>query len=233
MQDIAIILVRTWHPGNIGAAARAMKNMGLTKLRLVNPHFGIDEQAISMAAGATDILDQVEVFDTLSEAISDCQTVIGTSARIRGQRVPQLSPKQAASTALNQSPAALVFGGERSGLTNDDLALCHYQVAIDGNPDYPILNLAQAVQILCYELFNATQEASHFTEQEDPYPLVSELEVFYQRLEGALEQTDYMKGHERDEILKQRLRQYFRRSRPTKRELSLLQGVVSALSDKQ
>ncbi|WP_119395520.1 RNA methyltransferase [Salinibius halmophilus] len=232
MQDIAIILVRTWHPGNIGSAARAMKNMGLTKLRLVAPHFGIDDQAQSMAAGAIDILEQVEVFDTLQEAIADRQTVIGTSARIRGQRVPQLNPKQAANTALEQAPAAIVFGGERSGLTNEDLALCHFQVAIDGNPDYPVLNLAQAVQILCYELFNAQQTSPDFDRQEDPYPLVKELEVFYQRLEGALAETDYMKGHERDEILKQRLRQYFRRSRPTRRELSLLQGVVSALTEK-
>lgn len=232
MQDIAIILVRTWHPGNIGSAARAMKNMGLSKLRLVNPHFGIDDAARSMAAGATDILENAQVFDSLQAAINDRQTVIGTSARIRGQRVPQLTPKLAAERAHQQQPAALVFGGERSGLTNDDLALCHYQVAIDGNPDYPILNLAQAVQILCYELFNSHQISPTFAESDDAYPLVNELERFYQRLEGALADTSYMKGHERDEILKQRLRQYFRRSRPTRRELSLLQGVVSALSEK-
>lgn len=232
MQELAIILVRTWHPGNIGSAARAMKTMGLSNLRLVAPHYGIDDQARSMAAGAKDILDQAEIFDTLADAIADRQTVIGTSAQIRGQRVPQLTPKQAATTALAQRPSALVFGGERSGLTNDDLALCHYQVTIDGNPEYPILNLAQAVQILCYEVFNAQQQQVHYEPSEDPYPLVGDLEVFYQRLEGALAQTEYMKGHERDEILKQRLRHFFRRSRPTRRELALLQGVVSALSER-
>ena len=158
--NIRIVLVHTSHPGNIGAAARAMKTMNLQHLVLVSPKCYPHPDAIARAAGADDILHHCEVVDTLSEAIADAQLVIGTSARMRHLSWPQLTPRECGQTAVRHAQdqdVAIVFGREKSGLSNDELQLCHYHVQIPCNPDYASLNLGAAVQVLAYEVKVAMQ----------------------------------------------------------------------------
>ncbi|MFQ3282352.1 RNA methyltransferase, partial [Reinekea sp.] len=154
--NIKIVLIKTWHPGNIGAVARAMKNMGLHQLALVDPVDFPSEEATNRAGQATDLLENVEVFSTLAEAIADCTMVVGTSARDRTLKLPSLTAQTCAEQVVEEQEAgqvAIVFGRERMGLHNDEIQQCHFQLNIDANPDYPVLNLSQAVQIVSYEIF--------------------------------------------------------------------------------
>jgi len=153
--NIRIVLINTSHPGNIGSAARAMKTMGLTELYLVSPQNYPDGQAFAMASGATDILDKAVVVDTVEEAIAECGLVMGTSARMRRVRWPQVEPREAAVQIKQETkshPVAILFGTEKYGLTNDELDVCHTLINVPTNPDYGSLNLAMCVQILSYEL---------------------------------------------------------------------------------
>jgi len=154
LKNIRIVLVNTSHPGNIGAAARAMKNMGLSRLYLVQPKDFPSLEAISRSAGALDVLDEAVVVDDLSQAISDCVWVAGTSARLRTIEWPILEPRECVQVSLeniDQGDIAIVFGRENSGLTNDELAKCNVLLHIPTNPDYSSLNIAAAVQVVCYE----------------------------------------------------------------------------------
>ena len=149
--NIRIVLVNTSHPGNIGGAARAMKNMGLSRLYLVAPQEYPSDKAVWRSAGATDVLDDAVVVETLDEAIAGCSLVVGTSARERRIPWPLLDPRQCGESVWAEAGShevAIVFGREDRGLTNDELQKCHYHVAIPANPDYSSLNLAMAVQIL-------------------------------------------------------------------------------------
>ena len=155
LQNIRIVLVETSHTGNMGSVARAMKTMGLTNLWLVNPLVKPDSQAIALAAGASDVIGNAQIVDTLDEALAGCSTVVGTSARSRTLPWPMLDPRECGlkSVAEGQhAPVALVFGRERVGLTNDELQKCHYHVAIAANPEYSSLNPAMAVQVIAYEV---------------------------------------------------------------------------------
>ncbi|OVA21841.1 tRNA (cytidine/uridine-2'-O-)-methyltransferase TrmJ [Klebsiella pneumoniae] len=155
LQNIRIVLVETSHTGNMGSVARAMKTMGLTNLWLVNPLVKPDSQAIALAAGASDVIGNAQIVDTLDEALAGCSLVVGTSARSRTLPWPMLDPRECGlkSVAEGQhAPVALVFGRERVGLTNDELQKCHYHVAIAANPEYSSLNLAMAVQVIAYEV---------------------------------------------------------------------------------
>ena len=160
--SIRIVLVGTTHPGNIGACARAMKNMGITDLVLVNPrHFPHDE-ATARASGADDVLDNARVMATLGEAIADCVYTAGASARSRAIDWPMLEPRECAARLLEEAargPVAVVFGPEKSGLSNTDLDLCDVLLTIPTNPDFSSLNLAMAVQVITYELRLAGREA--------------------------------------------------------------------------
>jgi tRNA (cytidine32/uridine32-2'-O)-methyltransferase len=164
LQNIRIVLVETSHTGNMGSVARAMKTMGLTNLWLVNPLVKPDSQAIALAAGASDVIGNAQIVDTLDEALAGCSLVVGTSARSRTLPWPMLDPRECGLKSVaeaEQAPVALVFGRERVGLTNDELQKCHYHVAIAANPEYSSLNLAMAVQVISYEVrmaWLATQE---------------------------------------------------------------------------
>ena len=154
LQNIRIVLVETSHTGNMGSVARAMKTMGLTNLWLVNPLVKPDSQAIALAAGASDVIGNAQIVDTLDEALAGCSLVVGTSARSRTLPWPMLDPRECGLKSVSeaeQAPVALVFGRERVGLTNDELQKCHYHVAIAANPEYSSLNLAMAVQVIAYE----------------------------------------------------------------------------------
>lgn len=243
--QIRIVLVETSHSGNIGAVARAMKNMGLGNLWLVNPASFPDEASYARSSGASDVLDRARVVGTLDEAIEDCVLVMGTSARGRKVPWPVIAPPQAVEKAVEhvgQGTVALVFGRENHGLSNDELQRCHYHIHIPSNPDYSSLNLAMAVQVLCYEL------RMHFLrgleEQESrPYlgamtspsdegwdvPLasVNEVEGFFGHLEDALVDIAF---HRRDNPrqLMTRLRRLFQRAQMDQMEINILRGVLTA-----
>ena len=161
LDQIIIILCETSHPGNIGASARAMKNMGLTQLRLVSPSRFPDPKAIEMASGADDILEKATIFSDLSEALADCQWIYGTSARSRICPWPQVTLKEATPQLLQsvkqQQKVGILFGPERTGLSNEALQQCDFHLTIPAHPDYSSLNLAQAVQVVSYDIYQATQ----------------------------------------------------------------------------
>lgn len=155
---IRIVLVEPSHPGNIGSVARAMKTMSLNRLYLVNPKQFPHPEASALAANAVDILDQVVICSSYLEAIHDCHWVIGTGSFLRDREWPVYSPKKAAEIITTEKigqEVAFVFGREKNGLSNEEMDLCHAQIQIPANPEYNSLNLAAAVQIICYELFQA------------------------------------------------------------------------------
>nr|WP_257263657.1 tRNA (cytosine(32)/uridine(32)-2'-O)-methyltransferase TrmJ [Endozoicomonas sp. ONNA2] len=238
LQNIRIILINTFHPGNIGSAARAMKTMGLSDLCLVTPARFPAPEADAMAAGALDVLEQARVFDSLDETIADCSLVIGTSARIRSHSFsrPMLGAQACAEQLLcesRQSTVALVFGQETMGLTNSELEKCHFHTSIDANPEYPVLNVAHAIQILCYEIFKASlnklKKENHWHDEkpDHEYPLNKELENFYEHLETTLTDIDFI-IQQHPGLVMTRLRRLFNRARPEAKELNMLRGILRA-----
>jgi tRNA (cytidine32/uridine32-2'-O)-methyltransferase len=237
---VRIVLVETSHPGNIGAAARAMMNMGLSRLVLVKPRVWPAREAISMAASALEVLDHAVVVDTLAEAIADCHMVIGTSARLRNMPIPLLDPPASATlmtSVMNEQEVALVFGREISGLSNEELHLCHYHVHIPVDPGYTSLNLAAAVMVLCYELRKTALQRS---EQEllpvqglewDQQPATAgELDRYLTHLEDVLVRLRF---HDRENPgqLMRRLRRLYQRIQPDRMEINILRGIVAAIED--
>lgn len=237
LNRIRIVLVQTYHPGNIGASARAMKTMGLSDLVLVAPRQFPDEEATRLAAGATDLLDSCRVVGSLSEAIGDCVQVIGASARLRSLPLPCYhAPDRMAAELwqrLPEGPVAIVFGRERYGLTNEEIGHCTHQLNIPANPDYGVLNLSQAVQIVAYETFrqSRTEEAAQQPPRANgPYPTVEQLEYFYDHLHRALDSAGFLtQPHARTEA---HLRALFARAEPSRKELSILRGVLNALESR-
>lgn len=235
LENIRIVLVNTSHTGNIGSVARAMKTMGLSQLTLVNPVQRPDSHASALAAGATDILQQAVIVDTLSEAIDDCGLVIGTSARNRTLDWPLLGPREAAGQLLRESgnyQVALVFGRESSGLTNEELQQCTHHVHIPSNPDYSSLNLAMAVQTLAYEVrmqwLEAQQAESPGLESEVEYPLAEDLERFYVHLEQTLTDTGFIIKQHPGQVMA-KLRRLFTRARPEVNEINILRGILASV----
>lgn len=243
LDNVRIVLVETSHTGNMGSVARAMKTMGLTNLWLVNPLVKPDSQAIALAAGASDVIGDAKIVDTLDEALTGCSLVVGTSARSRTLPWPMLDPRECGLKSISEAkhaPVAIVFGRERVGLTNEELQKCHYHVAIQANPEYSSLNLAMAVQILAYEVriaWLATQqesaEATEAVEEETPYPLVDDLERFYGHLERVMLNSGFIRASHPGQVMS-RIRRLFTRARPESQELSILRGMLSSIeSDKK
>lgn len=231
LDNIRIVMISTFHPGNIGAAARAMKNMGLTQLYLVNPVEYPHPEATSRAAGAEDILNQATVVGSLEEAINDCGLVIGTSARSRTFPWPMLEPEEAALKSLGESqsaPVAIVFGRERMGLHNEELMLCNFHMAIPANPEYPVLNVSSAIQIVSYELWKASTKANASDLDPKAYPTQQEMNFFYQHLEQALKAIDFIIPQHEGKVMI-RLKRFFNRSRPEPTELNMLRGILTAM----
>lgn len=234
LQNIRIVLVETSHTGNMGSVARAMKTMGLTNLWLVNPLVKPDSQAIALAAGASDVIGNANIVDTLDEALAGCSLVVGTSARSRTLPWPMLDPRECGLKSVSEgqhAPVALVFGRERVGLTNEELQKCHYHVAIAANPEYSSLNLAMAVQVIAYEVrmaWLATQESSDAQPEETPYPLVDDLERFYGHLEQTLLTTGFIRENHPGQVMN-KLRRLFTRARPEAQELNILRGMLASI----
>ena len=227
---IRFVLVRTSHPGNIGAAARAIRTMGFTRLSLVAPHHYPDAQATAMAVGADTVLDSAVVVPRLVDALADCTLVLGCTARHRGVSLKELSPRQAAVRAVSASAkgeVAIVFGNERTGLENTELMSCHAAVTIPSVADFPSLNLAQAVQVLAYELrlamlADVPQKVTPDTSE--PAATVAQLEYFFDHLAQTLDSIDFHKGRSPVTIM-QRLRRLFLRTQLEQREVRILRGI--------
>jgi tRNA (cytidine32/uridine32-2'-O)-methyltransferase len=236
--NLRIVLVATSHPGNIGAAARAMKTMGLRQLVLVAPEAFPHREAYAMSAGADDVLEAARVVETLDEAIGDCRRVLGCTARRRSVSLPEYDPREAAVQLLamaSEAPVALLFGRERTGLTNEELQRCDAAVHIDADPEYSSLNIAAAVQVLSYELRVAAMarrdmprdhDASKAQDPAEPSATQAQLEGFFGHLLDTLSDIDFHKGRE-PHIVMQRLRRLFLRAAPDAREVRILRGILT------
>lgn len=229
---IRFVLVETSHPGNIGAAARAMKAMGIPRLCLVRPQRFPDAEATARAAGADDLLASAVVVDSLAQALADCGFVVGTSARARHIEWPMMDPPSFALQVLDHargSEVAVVFGRENSGLSNEELDKCHALLRIPTADSFASLNLAAAVQVVAYELRRAAlaNVDSGVDPPTDHLVSQSEMEGFYEHLEQTLIDIDYF-DPDTPKLLRRRLRRIFNRIQPDRPELNILRGILTA-----
>ena len=234
--SIRIVLVETSHPGNIGAVARAMKNMGLGDLRLVNPKHFPHEDATARASGASDILERAVVTETLAEALTDCVYVAGASARSRTINWPSMGPRDCAERMVRETTngtVAAVFGPEKTGLHNDDLDLCHTLLTIPTDPGFSSLNLAMAVQVITYELRVAGMlDEGPVFDVEAPPATSEEMERFYEHLETVLRDIQFL-DPDNPRHLMRRMRRLFIRARPDQNEVNILRGILTAVDRKR
>jgi tRNA (cytidine32/uridine32-2'-O)-methyltransferase len=234
LERTRIVMVNTSHPGNIGAAARAMKTMGLSELYLVAPHEFPHNKALEMASGAVDVLENAVVVDTLDEAIHDCTLVVGTSARIRAVPWPLVTPRVMAEKIKVESPlgqTAVLFGREQSGLSNEELQRCHLHVHVPANPEYSSLNIASAVQVISYELRMASLDQAEMPDEWD-YRLATadEMERYFRHLEEVLIATDFLKTAAPRKLMT-RLRRLYLRTRPDIMEMNILRGILTSVQE--
>lgn len=234
--NVRIVLLGTTHPGNLGSTARAMKTMGLSNLHLVAPLHYPDPRAEAMAGHAVDVLSAARVHESLIAALHGTALVLGLTARPRRLAAAARDARQAALEIARASmthPVALLFGREDSGLSNAQLSYCHGVVHIPANPDYPVLNLAAAVQIICYELCLAGCPRSERdaerpgTDDVAPAPM-EDLEGLYGHLQQIMQLSGYSR-HRPDDLLMRRLRRLFNRARPEPAEVNLLRGILTAI----
>jgi tRNA/rRNA methyltransferase len=225
-----IVLCQTSHPGNIGAAARAMKTMGLSQLYLVQPRKFPHADATAMATGAADLLEQAVICTTLAEALAGCAFAIGLSARRRELSHELVTVREAAAEAANiaatEQTVALVFGTEMSGLTNEELDLCQLLAMIPANPQFSSLNLAAAVQVMSYELRQASPDGNQLPDTV-PAPLASseDTERLYRHLEETLIGIGFLNPAEPGRLM-QRVRRIYARARLEKEEVNILRGIL-------
>lgn len=231
---LRVVLVGTQHPGNIGAAARALKTMGLARLVLVAPEDYPAEEAYRRAAGADDLLGEAPVVATLAEAVADCHLVLGCTARSRRVQLEEHASRQAAAVAVARAAAggevALVFGRERTGLSNDELQLCHAAVHIPSDPEFSSLNLAAAVQVLAYEVRMAQLEGQAAPPPEPGYGEApashAQLEGLFGQFGDTLDQIDFHKGRAPESAMR-KLRRLFMKADLSEQEVRLLRGILS------
>ena len=247
LDHVRIVMVNTTLPANIGSALRAMKTMGLSQLVLVAPKTYPHPDIDALAAGAQDLIEKIEIVDTLEQAIQDCHLVFGTSARSRTIPWPLLDVRPAAKEALQaatqQQNIAIVFGREDRGLTNEELALANYHLTIPVNPEYGVLNVAQAIQVICYELRMAAieQNTQQMTivpddhmqlkqqqsmEWDEPLVTQKQMEEFYPHLEKMLTEIEFLDPNN-PRLLPLRLRRLFGRIQLDRMEYHLLRGIFS------
>jgi tRNA (cytidine32/uridine32-2'-O)-methyltransferase len=231
LDNVRIVLVAPNHPGNIGGSARALKNMGLSRLCLVQPKRFPDPQADWRAASALDVLDATVVFDSVAEAVADCHLVIGTSTRSRRIPWPVVDAKELAVRVRGQderSQVAILFGREDNGLTNDELKRCHCHLQIPANAQYPSLNLAMAVQIVTYELFQTTIDSQAAQPWDRKLATASQFEAMLAHLEETLTKTQFLDADNPGQTMT-RLRRLFSRVQLDETETQILRGVLKHL----
>lgn len=240
LSNIRIVLVNTTHPGNIGAAARAMKTMCLSQLCLVSPKAYPSAEATARASGADDVLARAHVCADLDEALAGCVLVAGASARSRTIPVPLLDPRDCAArlaAVSEQGPVALMFGREQSGLTNEEMDRCQLLVQIPSNADYGSLNLAAAVQVLAYELLQAHRSdgagrsVAEPPGRRHPPATADELEGFYRHLERTLVNLSFLDAAHPRHMMR-RLRRLYHRADLDRNEINILRGILSAIEKK-
>ena len=235
---IRIVLVETSHPGNIGAVARAMKNMSLSRLYLVSPKQFPDPDATVRAAGAIEILDKAVCCESLSAALEGAEVVYGASARTRSLPWPIIAPREVAEQCVDLHAGreiALVFGRERSGLTNEELGRCNYLLHIPTNPDFSSLNLGAAVQVVSYELMVASQRAGDGDKGQpsgEPLAASDDLERMYQHMEQALTHVGFLNENNPRQMM-HRLRRLFNRVELEQVELNIIRGILTAIEGKK
>lgn len=236
LQRIKIVLFETSHSGNIGAIARAMKNMGLSQLVLVNPKEFPSQTASARASGAADVLDNAIVLDSLEEALQDCSLVIGASARLRRVSWPQLDVRETATkimqtTADETAEVAILFGREDSGLSNAEMDHCHYLANIPTNPVYSSLNIAAAVQVFAYECLMATDIIDEAKEIQTGYKetlaSAKQLEGFYEHLFKMLQDIEFL-DPAKNALFMRRMRRMFNRTQLDIKEVDILRGILTA-----
>ncbi len=241
IRDVRIVLVNPSHPGNIGGAARAMKTMMIEELVLVSPREYPDPRAVWRAAGARDLLEKAKVVETLDEAIADCDLIVGTSARGRRIPWPVVDARQCAESIYNEpssSKIAVLFGREDRGLNNDELHKCHLHVHVPTSEEYSSLNLAMAVQIICYELRmrslhpqirqGSATDSSPTHEWDEPFANAADVERLHEHLAEALAQIGFYNPAEPKQLLT-RLRRLFARVRLDKMEINILRGILTTI----
>lgn len=239
LQLLRLVLIGTSHPGNIGSAARAMKTMGLSRLALVAPECDPGHRdALALAAGAEDLICAAQRAGDLNPVLADCALVLGTTARRRGVRMPELSPREAAVEMLAATRAgsqvAVLFGRERSGLENDELQRCHAAIHIPTSAEFSSLNLAAAVQVVAYELrvaqladaLDAAPIAHGEGDDREPPASHAVLEGWFEHLDRALHAIDFHKGRSPETVMR-RLRRLFFRAAPSEREIRILRGILA------
>ena len=232
MSDVRIVLVEPSHPGNIGGAARAMKTMGLSDLVVVNPKRYPDPQADWRAAGALDVLDAARVVEDVDAAIEDCHWVVGTSTRSRKIPWPIAYPKEIAAQIAEQpgdARIAILFGREDNGLSNEELRRCHYHLQIPASPDYPSLNLAMAVQVVAYELYQAFAEVTPMAGWDRSLATAGEVEALFEHVQQTLEQAGFLDVDNPGQTMT-RLRRLLLRVQMDETEVQILRGVFKALT---
>jgi TrmH family RNA methyltransferase len=236
LKNIRFVLSNTSHAGNIGAAARAMKVMGLDQLHLINPTDYPSAEATARASGADDVLYHAAVHKTLDQAIAPCTLVMGTSARNRGMDIEVIDLDQAAqiltAAAKNQS-VALIFGKERYGMTNEEMQRCHYLVKFPANPEYSSLNLGAAIQVAAYEVrMKCLQDQLKSPDEattEEAFATAEKMASFYDHLFGIMRSVEFIHD-ENQKSLEQKVRMMFNRLRIEKHEMDILRGFLSAVN---
>jgi TrmH family RNA methyltransferase len=227
-----VVLINTTHPGNIGAAARAMKVMGLEQLHLVTPKVFPHADATARASGADDLLQHATVHESLETALSGCSLVLGTSARLRSLPMPQMDVRKAAEAALQEAGTrdiAILFGREAYGLTNEEMQRCQQLVHIETNPEFGSLNIAQAVQVVAYELRMAALGSAGLAQPPLDWEPVDarQMELFYEHLEQTLLDIGFLNPRQPKRLM-MRLRRLFNRARPDQNEMNILRGILAA-----
>jgi tRNA (cytidine32/uridine32-2'-O)-methyltransferase len=234
--DIRIVLVEPSHPGNIGAVARAMKNMGLGQLVLVSPRQFPHSEATARASGADDVLASARVVTTVAEAVAGCGFIVATTSRPRDQYFSVADVRDAAERVLREAqrgPAAVLFGSERAGLSNEQLEAAHLLIQIPASAAYPSLNLAMAVQIVAYELFRARGVAIDTAPAAGPLADPVEMERLYAHLAQVLEEVDFRDRTQGGTHLMARLRRLFQRAMLDRNEVNILRGILTAVQSRR
>ena len=228
---IRIVLVGTTDSGNIGAAARAMKTMGLSDLALVGPREFPSDKATARASGATDVLERALVVDRVEDAIADCNLVLGASARLRAITVPADTPREAADRIASlpgSTHISVLFGREKTGLTNAELDLCQRLIHVPANPEYSSLNLAMAVQVMAYELRQCLLEPAVEVADDVPPATQAAMDGLFEHLERALIHVRYLDPDNPRQLMR-RMRRLFHRAEPDADEVNLLRGILTKI----
>ena len=230
---VQIVLVETSHPGNIGSVARAMKNMGLANLALINPKKFPHQEATSLAGNATDVLENAKIFPSIQEAVKNSKVIYATSARDRTIEWPTLTARDAAleiqELVLNEIQVSILFGREDRGLTNEELQLANKHLIIPAHPEYPVLNIAMSTQVVCYELYQSAQNNSVESWQDFPEYTSEELNNLIEHFNETVEALELVDPKNPKQIIT-RMERMFRRLYPDQMEGNFLRGFLKAVN---